>query len=212
MNMTFPVRRFTLLATALAAALIALSGAAQAQATVSPSQLDVPYVPTPMVVVEKMLDMAKVGRDDVVYDLGCGDGRIVITAASKRGARGIGIDLDPARIREAKANATNAGVQDRVRFVQGDLFEADFSKASVVTLYLLPRVNAKLRPQLWRQLEVGSRVVSHGFDMGDDWPPDEIAQVEGKTVYYWTIKASHKSNTRVVTARPGRPLVGDFPA
>jgi len=155
-------------------------------------KLDVPYVPTPMEVVNKMLDMGKVGRNDVLYDLGCGDGRIVITAAKERGARGVGVDIDPQRIAEANENAQKAGVQDRVQFRQGDLFKADFSPATVVTLYLLPDINKKLRPQLWRQLKVGTRVVSHAFDMGDEWPPERTERVDFKTIYSWTIKPEHK--------------------
>jgi ubiquinone/menaquinone biosynthesis C-methylase UbiE len=155
-------------------------------------KLDVPYVPTPMEVVNKMLDMGKVGKNDVLYDLGCGDGRIVITAAKERGARGVGVDIDPQRIAEANENAQKAGVQDRVQFRQGDLFKADFSPATVVTLYLLPDINKKLRPQLWRQLKVGTRVVSHAFDMGDEWPPERTERVDFKTIYSWTIKQEHK--------------------
>jgi SAM-dependent methyltransferase len=153
-------------------------------------KLDVPYVPTPDAVVERMLRMAKVGKDDVVYDLGCGDGRIVITAAQKYGARGVGYDLNPQRINESNANALRAGVTDRVRFVQGDLFAADLREASVVTLYLLPEVNRKLRPKLLEELKPGTRVVSHNYDMGD-WEPLEVAEIEiqGAThyVYYWVI-------------------------
>ena len=155
-------------------------------------RLDVPYVPTPMPVVNKMLDMANVRANDVVYDLGCGDGRIVITAAKERGARGVGIDIDPQRIAEANENARSAGVRDRVEFRVGDLFQADFSPASVVTLYLLPDINRRLRPQLWRQLKVGTRVVSHAFDMGDEWPAERTEQVDFKTIHAWTIKAEHK--------------------
>jgi ribosomal protein L11 methylase PrmA len=154
--------------------------------------LDVPYVPTPQPVVDKMLDLARVGKNDVLFDLGCGDGRIVVTAAKARGARGTGIDIDPQRIREAKQNAEAAGVANRVDFKVGNLFEADFSPATVVTLYLLPEINRKLRPQLWRQLKVGTRVVSHDFDMGDEWPPEKVEKVGGKTLYYWTIKPEHK--------------------
>lgn len=154
-------------------------------------KLDVPYVPTPQEVVNKMLDMAKVKEGDMVYDLGCGDGRIVINAA-KRGARGVGIDLNPQRISEAKANAKEAGVEDRVQFMVGDLFKADFSKADVVTLYLLPSVNRALRPQLWKQLKVGTRVVSHDFDMGPEWPPERTEKVDYKTIYYWTITEENK--------------------
>ncbi|WBY03547.1 methyltransferase domain-containing protein [Ramlibacter tataouinensis] len=153
---------------------------------------DVPFVPTPMPVVEKMLQMANVRAGDVVYDLGCGDGRIVIQAAKERGARGVGIDIDPRRIAEARANAKEAGVEERVQFRQADLFQSDFSPASVVTLYLLPDINQRLRPQLWRQLKVGTRVVSHDFDMGDAWPPDRTERAENKTVHLWTIRAEHK--------------------
>ncbi|WP_312516399.1 class I SAM-dependent methyltransferase [Massilia sp.] len=147
----------------------------------------VPYVSTPRDIVERMLAMAKVGAGDMVYDLGCGDGRIVIDAARRHGARGVGIDLDPERIREARANARRAGVQDRVRFRQADLFATDFSPASVVVLYLLFEVNLKLMPRLWQQLRVGSRVVSHDFHMGAQWPPEQIVRVRDKTLYAWTI-------------------------
>jgi len=150
----------------------------------------VPYVPTPEVIVERMLRMAKVGKDDVVYDLGCGDGRIVITAASKYGARGVGYDLNPQRITESNANAVKAGVTDRVRFVQGDLFQADLSEATVVTLYLLPDVNLKLRPKLFAELKPGTRVVSHNYGMGD-WGPKEVAEIEVQAsthyIYSWVI-------------------------
>ena len=161
-------------------------------AIVQPTEdpLDVPYVPTPEAVVERMLRMAKVGKDDLVYDLGCGDGRIVITAAQKYGARGVGYDLNPQRINESNANAVKAGVADRVRFVQGDLFQADLSGATVVTLYLLPDVNLKLRPKLLAELKPGTRVVSHNYGMGD-WEPKEVAEieVEGSThyVYSWVV-------------------------
>jgi SAM-dependent methyltransferase len=155
-------------------------------------KLDVPYVPTPMEVVQAMLNMGAVGRDDTVYDLGCGDGRIVITAAKERGARGVGVDIDPQRIAEANENARNAGVHDRVQFRRGDLFKANFAPATVVTLYLLPEINARLRPQLWRQLKVGTRVVSHAFDMGDEWPPERVERVNSRVIYAWTIKPEHK--------------------
>lgn len=170
----------------------ALAGLALAPATI-PSALaqqplpKVPYVTTPQDIVDRMLSMAQVGRNDVVYDLGCGDGRIVISAARKHGARGVGIDLDPERIREATANARAAGVQDRVRFRQADLFRSDFSPATVVMLYLLFEVNLQLMPQLWRQLRVGARVVSHDFHMGAQWPPERIVRVRDKTLYGWTI-------------------------
>ena len=146
---------------------------------------DVPYVPTPEAVVDKMLEVAKVGPSDVVYDLGSGDGRIVI-AAAKKGARAVGIDIDPERIREARANARKAGVEKRVEFRQGDLFEADIKDATVVTLYLLTGINRKLRPKLLSELKPGTRVVSHAFDMGD-WKPVSEQQVGSSTVYYWVV-------------------------
>ena len=175
-----------------AAGLLLPSAAVLAQPAAVTQSLDVPYVPTPPEVVERMLKMAKVGKNDVLFDLGCGDGRIVVTAAKTHGARGTGIDLDPERIREARKNAEQAGVADKVSFKVADLFETDVSAASVVTLYLLPNVNTRLRPQLWKQLKVGSRVVSHAFDMGPEWPPEKTESVDGRTIYYWTIKPAHK--------------------
>lgn len=147
---------------------------------------DVIFVPTPNEVVDRMLEMAQVSAKDTVYDLGCGDGRIVITAAQKYRARGVGIDIDPDRIREATANAKKAGVTDRVKFILGDLFEADISPATVVTLYLLTELNLKLRPKLVKELKPGTRVVSHAFAMGD-WQPERTAEVSGTTVYLWRI-------------------------
>ena len=149
---------------------------------------DVFYVPTPPAVVDAMLRMANVSSSDVVYDLGCGDGRIPIAAAQKYGARGIGIDIDPARIAEAKENAKAAGVTDKVTFLEQDLFTSDFTNATVVTLYLLPSLNVKLMPKLKAELKPGTRIVSHAFDMGPDWPPERKEEVEGKTIYFWTIK------------------------
>jgi SAM-dependent methyltransferase len=150
----------------------------------------VPYVPTPERVVEEMLKMAAVKADDVVYDLGCGDGRIVITAARQFGARGVGVDIDPERIRESNANARTAGVTHRVRFVQQDLFKTNLRQATVVTLYLLPEVNLRLRPKLLRELRPGTRVVSHDFDMGD-WKPKKSSLVpadrRNHAIYFWTI-------------------------
>lgn len=178
-------KKFTFLLTVV---LAGMSIHAHAQAP----RLDVPFVPTPQEVVDKMLDMAKVGRNDVVYDLGSGDGRIVITAAKERGARGIGIDLNPERVAEAKANAKEAQVEDKVQFMVGDLFQTDLSNATVVTLYLLSSVNRELRPQLWKQLKVGTRVVSHAFDMGEEWPPERIEKIDGRTIYYWTITEANK--------------------
>lgn len=147
---------------------------------------DVIFVPTPNEVVDKMLEMAQVTAKDTVYDLGSGDGRIVITAAQKYRARGVGIDIDPERIKEATANARKAGVADRVKFILGDLFEADISPATVVTLYLLTDLNLKVRPKLLKELKPGTRVVSHAFAMGD-WQPERTAEVSGTTVYLWRI-------------------------
>lgn len=147
---------------------------------------DVPYETTLETIVDKMLELAEVKADDVVYDLGSGDGRIVIAAAKKYGARGIGIDIDPERIREARQNAEVAGVADRVRFHEGDLFKADLAEATVVTLYLLPDVNARLQPKLLRELKPGTRIVSHRFGIGR-WRPDKQVSVEGRPVYYWKI-------------------------
>lgn len=175
------------------AALFLLSTGSSALAHNEPSKpLDVPYIPTPQPVVEKMLELAKVSKKDLVYDLGCGDGRIIITAAKQHGARGVGIDLNPKRVAESNANAKKAGVENRVKFMVGDLFKTNFSDANVVTLYLLSSVNRELRPQLWRQLKVGSRVVSHAFDMGPEWPPEKVESVQGNTIYYWTITEAQK--------------------
>lgn len=156
---------------------------------------DVVYVPTPPEVVDKMLEMAKVGKDDILFDLGSGDGRIPITAAKRFGTRGTGIDIDPERIKEANANAKKEGVSDKVTFLQQDLFKSDFSKATVVTLYLLPELNVKLRSQLFKQLKPGTRIVSHAFDMGD-WKPERTANVGGRTVYFWTIPKEVPANLR----------------
>lgn len=148
---------------------------------------DVIYVPTPQVVVDEMLALANVSKDDVLYDLGSGDGRIPITAAKKFGTRGVGIDINPTRIRQANENARAAGVTDQVKFRQQDLFQADFREATVVTLYLLPELNVKLRPELFRQLKPGTRIVSHEFDMGN-WKPERVIQTpKGSTIYYWVV-------------------------
>jgi SAM-dependent methyltransferase len=136
-----------------------------------------------------MLEMAKVTRDDVVYDLGCGDGRIVITAARKFGARGVGVDIDPVRIRESNENARKEGVTHLVRFVEKDLFETDIHEATVVTLYLFPELNLRLRPKLFRELRPGTRIVSNTFDMGE-WRPDDMGRVHIKSYYYWVMPAN----------------------
>jgi SAM-dependent methyltransferase len=192
--------RRTLLHGAAALAGLALAPATTLPALAQPPLPKVPYVTTPQDVVDRMLSMARVGRDDVVYDLGCGDGRIVISAARRYGARGVGIDLDPERIREANANARSAGVQDRVRFRQADLFKTDFSPATVVMLYLLFEVNLQLMPQLWRQLRVGARIVSHDFHMGAQWPPERILKVRDKTLYAWTITEELKQELEQMRA------------
>ena len=168
-------------------------------------QPEVPYVPTPEKVVEEMLKMADVQKDDILFDLGCGDGRIVITSALTRGNKGFGIDIDPQRIKESRQNAKDAGVEDKVKFLLQDLFETDISKASVVTLYLLSSVNLRLRPILLRDLKPRTRVVSHDFTM-DDWKPHESIEIEVETpanenfysesywdrhsVYFWIIPAN----------------------
>jgi len=149
---------------------------------------DVIFVPTPEEVVQQMLKVSNVGKNDVIYDLGSGDGRIVITAAKEYGARGIGIDIDPQRIAEATENAKQAGVSDRVQFLNQDLFETNFSEATVVTLYLLRSLNLKLRPKLRAELKPGTRIVSHAFDMGD-WAPEKTLDVDGRKVYYWVVPA-----------------------
>jgi tRNA G37 N-methylase Trm5 len=168
--------------------------ATQAPALPAPErQPDVPYVPTPTEVVDAMLKMAKVTKNDVLYDLGSGDGRIVITAAQKFGTRGTGIDIDPQRIKEANENAQKAGVANLVQFRQQDLFKTNLSDATVVTLYLLPRINLQLRPKLLQELKPGTRIVSHAFDMGD-WKPERVEQVNGSTLYYWTVPAKVPEN------------------
>jgi len=153
-------------------------------------KLDVPFEPSSTEVVEEMLKIAGVNKDDFVYDLGCGDGRIVITAAQKAGARGVGVDLDPLRIRESKENARKAGVTDRVKFFKQDLFQADIRRATVVMLYLWPEVNLRLRPKLLRELKPGTRVVSHSHDMGT-WETDRsITAINGHKIHFWVVPAN----------------------
>jgi len=148
---------------------------------------DVPYVPTLPEIADEMLKLANVGRDDVVYDLGCGDGRLVITAVKKFGAkRGVGVDIDPQLIKESSENAREAGVADRVKFIEQDLFKSDISEATVVLLYLLPELNLRLRPKLWAELRPGTRIVSNAFDMGD-WKYEKVAFVGENPIYFWTI-------------------------
>ena len=150
---------------------------------------DVPFVPTMPELVDGMLRLANVGRDDVVYDLGCGDGRLVIAAVKKFGAkRGVGVDIDPERIKESNENARTAGVAHRIKFLQQDLFTTDIKEATVVMLYLLPQVNLRLRPKLLAELKPGTRVVSNAFDMGD-WKYEKMIYVEQQPIYFWTIPA-----------------------
>lgn len=172
---------------AVAALVVGAAQPAAAQAAATPTRRpDVIYVPTPQEVVDAMLTVAKVTKNDLVYDLGTGDGRIPVTAAKKYGARGVGIDIDPQRIKEANENVQTNGVGDRVRIIQGDLFETNISEATVVTLYLLPSLNQKLMPKLMKELKPGTRIVSHAFDMGE-WKPEQELDVNGRKVYYWTI-------------------------
>ena len=168
-----------------------------AQSTKPARTPDVPYVPSTERAVQEMLKLADVKKTDVVYDLGCGDGRIVIAAAKTYGAHGVGIDINPERIKEAKANAKAAGVEHLVRFEENDLFEANFKEATVVTLFLLPTINLKLRPKLQEQLKAGTRVISNTFDMGD-WKAEKEQSIGdggdedysglSHRFYLWTIK------------------------
>ena len=168
------------------------------QSALQQRRLDVPYVPTTDEAVAAMLNLADIKPSDIVYDLGCGDGRIVIAAAKKFGARGVGVDIDPVRIREAKQNAKKAGVEKLVRFEERDIFQTDIHDANVVMLFLLNSINLKLRPKLLRELKPGTRIVSNTFDMGD-WQPDKEAAVEGaddgtslsQYLYLWRIPAPH---------------------
>jgi SAM-dependent methyltransferase len=189
------VRRFVLLASvSLASALLVRSPADVAFAVASvqgvpPAVPDVEYIPTPQAVVEAMLDLAEVKATDVVYDLGSGDGRFVITAAKKYGARGVGIEIDATLVKRATGNAAAAGVADRVRFVNQNIFTADISEATVVTLYLLQSINERLRPKLVRELRPGTRIVSHVFNMGPEWPPARTLRVGASPIFLWTIAA-----------------------
>ena len=149
---------------------------------------DVIYIPTEMPVVERMLKLAEVSVKDIVYDLGCGDGRFVVTAAQRFGTRGVGIDIDAERIKEARELALRARTEDRTRFLEADIFKVDFSEATVVTLFLAPQLNLKLRPKLLAELRPGTRVVSHMFDMGD-WKPEKTERVGASTIYLWRIPA-----------------------
>jgi SAM-dependent methyltransferase len=152
-------------------------GLASQETSAPARQPDVHFVPTDTTKVREMLAAAQVGAKDLVYDLGCGDGRFVITAVKKYGARGVCVDIDPVRIKESKSNADTAGVRSRIEFIEGDLFEQDLSRATVITLYLLPSLNQRLRPKLFKELRPGTRVVSNAFDMGD-WKADRTLNVK----------------------------------
>lgn len=169
------------------ALLLIISAIAVAAQDLATSQVpDVPYVPTSQAKVDAMLALANVTKADIVYDLGSGDGRIPITAAKKYGARGVGVDINASLVEQANKNAADAKVADKVKFINADLFKTDFSEATVVTLYLLPDVNLRLRPILWKQLKPGTRIVSHSFTMGD-WKPERTETVEGATLYFWRV-------------------------
>ena len=192
----------------LAAVLGAQPPAAERRVFLEPveQKKDVPYVPTPPEVVEAMIALAGVKKGDVVYDLGCGDGRIVIAAARISGVRGVCVDIDPERIEESRANARSAGVADRIRFVRADLFEVPFSDATVVMLYLLPDVNLRLRPRLQRDLRPGTRIVSHAFSMGD-WKPRRQIDVgdppSDRPVYLWVVPGRRPARSSAPSAGPG---------
>ena len=169
-----------------ALAITALTTALAAPVAGQVKGLDIHYVPTPPEVVDAMLSLGRVTASDVVYDLGSGDGRIPIEAARRYGAQGVGIELDPKLVKLAKTGAKQAGVHKQVRFTKADIFKTDLSKATVVTLYLSPTINLRLREKLRRELRPGSRIVSHRFDMGD-WKPDEERVVGNIHVFLWTV-------------------------
>jgi SAM-dependent methyltransferase len=193
---------------AAAALLVFAAGsatAAEETAARPKRKLDVWYVPTPPEIVDRMLDVANVRIGDVVYDLGCGDGRMVIAAAKKYGTRGVGVDLDPARIREARANAKQAGVESLVTFKVADLFQTDLREATVVLLYLLPELNRRLKPKLFAELQPGARVVSHDWDMGKDWPPDQYVKLGDDGIYLWVMPDFAARKALPQTGSPSPP-------
>jgi cyclopropane fatty-acyl-phospholipid synthase-like methyltransferase len=189
------MRKFALVALLASASFPTLPAfAAEAEQVVTESntplrERDVIFVPTREPVANAMVKLAGVTKNDVVYDLGCGDGALLI-AAAKLGARVVGVDIDPQRIKEATENVRKAGVQDRVTLIRGDIFDPaiKISEASVVTLYLLPSLNQKLMPRLKAELKPGTRIVSHAFSMGDSWPAEKEEQADGTTIYFWTVK------------------------
>jgi SAM-dependent methyltransferase len=198
----FPYRGFALLPAMVWALSLAVPDGLAGQQTSAPARApDVHFVPTDTTKVREMLTAAEVGSEDLVYDLGCGDGRIVIMAVKKYGARGVCVDIDPVRIKESKKNADTAGVTKRIEFIQGDLFQQDLSKASVVTLYLLPSLNARLRPKLFKELRPGSRIVSNAFDMGA-WKADRTLDIKTFSgmqsyAYLWILPADVSGEWRL---------------
>jgi SAM-dependent methyltransferase len=198
----FPSRGFALLPVIVATVAVAVPGGlAGQQASAGSRAPDVHFVPTDTTKVREMLNAAEVGSKDLVYDLGCGDGRIVIMAVKKYGARGVCVDIDPVRIKESKSNADTAGVAKRIEFIEGDLFEQDLSKASVVTLYLLPSLNERLRPKLFRELRPGTRIVSNAFDMGA-WKADRTLDIKTFSgmqsyAYLWILPADVSGEWRL---------------
>jgi SAM-dependent methyltransferase len=192
------LRKHVLFWSALIAVVMASSNFGLSQERRRPARKpDVPFAASVDEVVDTMLRTAEVTDKDTVYDLGCGDGRIVIAAASKYGARGVGVDINPIRIKESRRNARNAGVSQKVTFIEQDLLKTDLSQATVVAIYLDPKMNLRLRPKLLRELQPGARVVSNSFDMGD-WKPDKVVKltVAGSecTIYFWAIASRPKSN------------------
>lgn len=187
-------------------AVASIQASAFAQQTVV--RTDVPYVPTPPHVVERMLQIAEVKPGNMVMDVGCGDGRMVVAAADKFGARGLGVDINPERIAEANANARQAGVQDKVEFRVGDLFETDLSQADVLAIYLLTEVNLRLRPRILDTMKPGARVVSHAFNMAE-WSPDHHETVDGRNVYMWIVPAKVAGRWRIQDGARTADLVLD---
>ena len=179
-------RRSVFAAAAALVAAPAIIRSAVAQQVDAPPRLDVPFVPTPQQVVDKMLELASINKGDFLIDLGSGDGRIPVTAAQRFGVRALGVDINPQRIKEANDRAREANVTSLVEFRQQDLFETDLSQCDVLTMYLLPSVNLKLRPKILSTMKPGARVVSHAFDMGD-WTPEQKVSVDGRSVMLWTV-------------------------
>ena len=178
-------RKLLVVLLTLTVANIAALNASRAQDTIVENKKIVPYVPSPQVVVDKMIELAGVKPGDLVFDLGSGDGRIVVTAA-KKGAKAVGFEIDGDLVGESRANIKKAGVEANAEIRNQDILTVDFSDATVVTMYLLPDVNLQLKPKLLSQLKPGARIVSHSFDMGD-WKPDKVERIEGRTIFLWTI-------------------------